>query len=258
MECAAGTIDHDASPVSPCELCPVFSFNALARQVGACTLCPDSLNAWATGATSADNCTRLPSISDTSLVCTQLTCPDGYVPTSDVVMFGNLNTAYCCQVSCATWGASNCPAGSAFLTELAESTAIGEDPTLSCCSRTCPPGTTVSATGRCELCPAGTISTDNDASACTTCEAGKFATMGSSACTTCAVNWLSSLRIRCVCRFVDCTPQALLVTLLDAGLVFWLVQNQPRSCRIFPEPRLMGGFGESPPQGVCPCARQSR
>eukprot|EP01043_Picozoa_sp_COSAG02_P068293 COSAG02_NODE_11287_length_1754_cov_1.589728_1_plen_532_part_10 len=185
IECAPGTTDHDASPVSPCELCPRYSFGASARTVGGCALCPDDTNAVAAGATSVDNCTIKPDDS-TMHPCTQVMCSIGHVPIASAVPLRDLTMSSCCQHSCATWGATNsCPSGSTLITDQADLVPSGDVPIRSCCSIACPPGTTVTSSGRCELCPAGTISTVDDARACTTCEAGTFAAAGSSVCTAC-------------------------------------------------------------------------
>ena len=95
--------------------------------------------------------------------------------------------ASCCGTSCEAWhagGGNACADGTRFMTRLSETVVAGSDPQATCCTAPCTAGTYDDG-GRCEPCPAGTVSTTVDATACSECAAGQYAAPQTASCASC-------------------------------------------------------------------------
>lgn len=80
-----------------------------------------------------------------------------------------------------------CPHGSSYISHNADATPVGNNPQKTCCAApTCEPGNWRNGE-RCEMCSAGSISSQPDASECTPCSDGTFAPAGSTQCSACGL-----------------------------------------------------------------------
>lgn len=215
----ASTVCHstvDASPARCSEFCRSAGFTYMGLQWTSLCFCDNSFGSYsrlpdeacgtvgdACGQNNTEQTNGLCSMRNAIFkisapwTCENVTCTAGTakIPSLPADTVPNDSDAdaqlACCSSTCAEWSADAtnvCTSGTHPIQSPAADAAVaGLDPQESCCTGICSAGTWRDVRdGHCHWCPAGKMSSADDATECSDCGTGTYARIASTACAACA------------------------------------------------------------------------